>query len=160
MVSNRELKNILQRAIHEFYEKDSILVSVKGMEQACVFRIGLYLNQLMQNNNELSNLDIDCEYNKSNEGTKTLAGVKIRPDLIVHKRNLSNHAANPHNTLVVEFKGWWNNNTDDIDKLIKFTKQEYGYHYPLAVWVKLGKSKNKTQYKYFCNGQKVDENDL
>jgi len=114
----------------------------------------------MQNYPELNNLHLDCEYNKSNRGTKILAGVKIRPDLIIHKRNLNNKHANRYNTLVIEFKGWWNNNISDIEKLKSFTSAQYGYNYPLAIFIKLGKNPNKTIYRYFQNGNEISENDI
>ena len=160
MPTNIRLKNLLKNAIEEFYSNDNELIAVKGMEQACVFRIGLYLYNLMQQDNELSQFDLDCEYNKSNKGAKKLGDTKIRPDLIIHKRNLGNNIPNKKNTLVVEFKGWWNNNQDDIEKLRRFTDIEYHYLYPLAVWVKLGKTSDKTVFRYFKDGQEVEENDL
>jgi hypothetical protein len=96
---NNKLKNIVKQFVEKFYEEDNVLIQVKGMEQACVFRIGLYLNEIMKNDPNLNNLHLDCGYNKSNRGTKMLAGIKIRPDLIIHKRNLNNDNANQHNTL-------------------------------------------------------------
>ena len=149
MPSNIRLKNLLKNAIEEFYSNDNELIAVKGMEQACVFRIGLYLYNLMQRDNKLSQFDLDCEYNKSNKGTKILDDVKVRPDLIIHKRNLNN-----------DIPGWWNKNLNDINKLKKFTDERYNYLYPLAVWVKLGKTSNETIFRYFKNGQEVEENDL
>lgn len=160
MPTNIRLKKLLKNAIEEFYSNDNELIAVKGMEQACVFRIGLYLYNLMQRDNELSQFDLDCEYNKSNKGAKILDDVKVRPDLIIHKRNLNNDIPNQKNTLVVEFKGWWNKNLNDIDKLKKFTDERYNYLYPLAVWIKLGKTSNETIFRYFKNGQEVEENDL
>lgn len=157
---NKKLKNIVKQAVQTFYAKDIELIQVKEMEQACVFRIGLYLNEIMKNYPELNDLHLDCEYNKSNRGTKMLAGVKIRPDLIIHKRNLNNDNANQHNTLVVEFKGWWNDNLSDIEKLKNFTSPQYGYHYPLAIFIKLDKNNNKTIYRYFQNGNEISEEDI
>ena len=146
---NKKLKNIVKQAVQTFYAKDIELIQVKGMEQACVFRIGLYLNEIMKNYPELNDLHLDCEYNKSN-----------RPDLIIHKRNLNNDNANQHNTLVVEFKGWWNDNLSDIEKLKNFTSPQYGYHYPLAIFIKLDKNNNKTIYRYFQNGNEISEEDI
>ena len=94
MLSNIRLKNLLKNAIEEFYSKDNELIAVKGMEQACVFRIGLYLYNLMQQDSTLSQFDLDCEYNKSNKGPKILDNAKVRPDLIIHKRNLNNDIPN------------------------------------------------------------------
>ena len=157
---NAKMKNIIKQAIHKFYHNDNELIQVRGMEQACVFRIGLYINEIMQNDEQLRHLDLDCEYNKSNIGTKTLAGVKVRPDLIIHKRNLANTNTNQYNTLVIEFKGWWNDNISDIEKLKNFTNIELGYHYPLAIFIKLGKNFETTSYRYFHNGTEIFDKDF
>ena len=136
---NKILIDILKESVERFYVSDSILAKTGGMEQACVFRIGLYLHEIIKTNPQFQNLDLDCEYNKNQRGTKRLDGVTVRPDLIIHQRNLNNGIANDSNTLIVEFKGWWSHDTSkDIDKLRKFTGLDEGYIYKLGIFVKLG----------------------
>ena len=161
MTSNNLLKNILKRAINKFYQKDGILLenNLEGMERSCVFRIGIYLQELMDVHIEFNELNLDCEYNKSNTEQKTLCGKPVIPDLILHKRNLNNPITNDNNTMIVEFKGHWNHNEyGDYNKLENFTLQNGEYGYQLGVFVKL--KENNYELKYFKNGQEVDENDL
>ena len=118
-INDNKLKEILNISLKQFYEKDKILVEQKGMEQACVFRIGLYLNEQLKRNPELNCLNLDCEYNKSNFGAKITPRFKkgTRPDLIIHERNLEPNISNDNNIFIIEFKGWWNNTTKrDIQK--------------------------------------------
>ena len=63
MTSNSLLKNILKRAINKFYQKDGILLenNLEGMERSCVFRIGIYLQELMDVHVEFNELNLDCE---------------------------------------------------------------------------------------------------
>ena len=163
MVSNVELKKILNTAINKFYENDSVLVSLKGMEQACVFRIGLYINELLCNNSNLNYLNLDCEYNKSNFGAKKTPRFPkgTRPDLIIHERNLNPNISNDNNTFIIEFKGWWNKATQrDIEKLEDFTSPSMGYHYQLGALVILTKNHNQVSLRYFKNGEEVRGDDL
>ena len=84
-----ELISLLKKAVKKFYENDNLLVCKGGMEQACVFRIGIYLNELIKNHPRFNNLNLDCEYNKSSRGNKRLRGISVRPDLIIHERKKS-----------------------------------------------------------------------
>lgn len=163
MISDVELKNILNTAINKFYENDSVLVSLKGIEQACVFRIGLYINELLSNNSSSNCLNLDCEYNKSNFGAKKTPRFPkgTRPDLIIHERNLNPNISNDNNTFIMEFKGWWNKATQrDIEKLEDFTNPYMGYHYQLGALVILTKNHNQVSVRYFKSGQEVNGNDL
>lgn len=153
------LKEILKNALEKFYQRDAkYLLSVRGMEQACVFRIGLYIQNLMNSQSALSHLDLDCEYNKCFNHPKTTPRHPkgARPDLIIHKRNLNKNQPNDKNTMVIEFKGYWNKNIqNDIEKLEDFTNIACGYHYQLGAFVCL----NKTNFeiKYFKNGEECNE---
>ena len=161
MVSNIKLNKCLKMAVSEFYKNDSMLVgNVDGMERTCVSKIVIYLNKIIETDEDFSELNLDVEYNKCNTGTKKLDNKPVIPDLIIHQRNLNNPIANPYNTLVVEFKGCWNDNMDDIEKLKKFTSPYFEYIYQLGIFVKLGRSEASTEYRYFKNGQEVKENDL
>ena len=156
-----ELISLLKKAVKKFYENDNLLVCKGGMEQACVFRIGIYLNELIKNHPRFNNLNLDCEYNKSSRGNKRLRGISVRPDLIIHERNFNPDNINDNNTLIIEFKGWWNKNTrNDIDKLIGLTSIQDGYNYKLGIFIKLGKTQETTTFKYYIMGREVLEHDL
>ncbi len=162
-ITDVQLKTILDFAISEFYNKDRDLIIRRGMEQACVFRIGLYINNLLKEHNNLKNLDLDCEYNKCNFGSKTTPRFPkgTRPDLIIHERNLNPNISNDNNTFIIEFKGWWNKATQrDIEKLEDFTDPYKGYHYQLGALVILTKNYAQVSIRYFKNGQEDDTDDL
>lgn len=158
-ISIIDLKNILKAALNEFYQNDAkCLLAVKGMEQACVFRIGLYMQNIMNKQPTLSTLNLDCEYNKCFNQPKTTPRHKrgARPDLIIHKRNLNPDKPNNENIMVIEFKGYWNKNIkSDIEKLEDFTSCLCGYHYKLGAFVYL----NKTNFeiRYYKDGEQLYE---
>ena len=157
-INDNKLKEILNISLKQFYEKDKILVEQKGMEQACVFRIGLYLNEQLKRNPELNCLNLDCEYNKSNFGAKITPRFKkgTRPDLIIHERNLEPNISNDNNIFIIEFKGWWNNTTKrDIQKLEDFTDPVKGYHYRLGVFIVLTKNIEDVKFQYFKDGHRI-----
>jgi hypothetical protein len=151
------LKDKLKCAINEAYQNDKHLITRGGMEQACVFKIGYYLQESIRNNDELQNHSLDCEYNKSvDSNTKPTSSFPkgTRPDLILHKRG-----THDYNLLVVEFKGWWSRKSEDNDcmkKLKNYTSEDGIYRYKLGVYVKLGK--DTADFKYFINGALVSDN--
>lgn len=162
-VSDERLKEILIRSLNKFYDKDKPIIKRTGMEQACVFRIGLYINELLKQDEQLCHLDFDCEYNKNNYGTKSTPRFPkgTRPDLIIHERNLEPNAINDNNIFIIEFKGWWNKaRRRDIEKLEDFTDPYKGYHYQLGVLVVLTKNFDDLRLRFFKDGQEVVENDL
>ena len=156
MIPNITLTNILKKAIDKFYQKDGILLEnqIEGMERSCVFRIGIYLQEFMDELSEFDNLKLDCEYNKNKNETKILYGNRVIPDLIIHKRKIETE-----NKMIAEFKGWWNKDyTDDFDKLKKFTLLHGEYAYQLGVFIKL--NERDFELKYFTNGQEITEHAL
>lgn len=152
LLEQNNLKNFLEESIKEFYDKDSLLSERKGMEQACVFRIGLYLQERLKKA-KISDVVVDCEYNKNGDHPKrTVMFVEgVRPDLLIHKRG-----NNTKNLLVVEFKGWWNRAKNrDEDKLKSLTSSKDVYHYLLGAFVRLGKE-NIQDLEYYANGEKLN----
>lgn len=146
------LKKLLEESIKEFYAKDSLLSKRKGLEQACVFRIGLYLQERL-NQEQIPDVVVDCEYNKNGDHPKkTVMFVEgVRPDLLIHKRG-----DNTKNLLVAEFKGWWNKSKNrDEDKLKSLTSPYDEYHYLLGAFVRLGK-KNIQELEYYADGEKLN----
>ena len=146
------LKKLLEESIGKFYKKDSLLSERKGLEQACVFRIGLYLQERLKKA-KISDVVVDCEYNKNGDHPKkTLMFLEgVRPDLLIHKRG-----DNTKNLLVAEFKGWWNKSKNrDEDKLKSLTSPYDEYHYLLGAYVRLGK-KNIQELEYYADGKKLN----
>lgn len=147
-----KLKYMLTEAIDTAYRNDHDLFTRGGLEQSCVFRIGYYLQKLIDNDNELHNYNLDCEYNKNGYNSKTTPRFPkgTRPDLILHERT-----SNQYNLLMVEFKGWWSKKSrNDHLKLEDFTSLTCGYQYKLGAYVILGKENSKITY--FIDGRQID----
>lgn len=158
-INDEYLKNILNRALEQFYINDEDLIACKGMEQACVFRIGLYVHELLKMDTKSNNLNLDCEYNKNGCGAKVTPRFRkgARPDLIIHERSLD--AQNYNNKFIIEFKGWWNKATQrDIEKLEDFTDSQKGYNYQLGALVILTRYYEKLDIRYFKNGKELIKN--
>jgi hypothetical protein len=150
-----ELITYLKNAINAVYQEERFLLRFaegdrEGLEQAFVFRIGIHLsNQLAGTSFEL--LDLDSEYNKNHGNAKTSRRFPngLRPDLIIHKRD-----SNEENKLVVEFKGWWNNDIEkDIEKLEDLTDPNDNYNYLIGVFVQIGI--NQAAFRFFINGTEI-----
>ena len=88
------VKAEIKSAIEKFINNDKKdLVAVGIYEPSVSHRIAVYLE------NEFPKYKVDCEYNKDGESSKLNSeGKKVRPDIIVHKRGISN------NLVVIEVK--------------------------------------------------------
>ena len=165
---------LLDKAVQKFYTADHTLLTISAPERACVFRIGHYLQQLLEQESDSHGLCVDCEYgNAVDADGKQLKkylgfGVyadqkdntdRIFPDLIVHKRG-----THEQNMLVVEFKGCWNDKwqawDDDRRKLEAFTNtcpyddiQDY-FYYKAGLFVALGEQ--HPCYVQFCDGHQIE----
>lgn len=152
MILNEEqislLRGIIQVSLDNLYRNDIELVQRGGMEQAISFRFGIYLMEQCQQIEWLRNSDFDMEYNKNGVNPKRTPRRPngTRPDLIVHTRN-----SNEANILIVEIKGWWNDEPRERDriKLEDFVHQEGEYKYGYGVFIDLGK--NGCEPEYFKN---------
>ena len=150
------LVDLLSSAISSVYHEERFLLEYAqgeraGLEQAFVFRTGIYLSRLLDGT-EYEELDLDSEYNKNHGNAKTSKRFPngLRPDLIIHRRD-----SNEQNKLVVEFKGWWSNDVEtDLKKLEDLTDQSDNYNYLIGVLVQIGKT--EPAYHYFINGTKYE----
>lgn len=154
-ISEEELQDLLKDAIKEAYKQSPDLFMYEGIEQAMVFRIGIHLQDFANETDAISDLDIDCEYNKNLDQTKQdMSGKGIRPDLIIHSRG--NHG---NNLLAVEFKGHWNLNVDrDKKKLRELTSPVSHYRYKLGVLVILGR--RSVEFTYYKNGAEAGRDNI
>lgn len=124
---------------------------MKGLEQAFVFRTGIYLQKILSNS-FYSKFDLDSEYNKALGVKKTTDRFRkgIRPDLLLHKRH-----THDNNLLAVEFKGNWKTKAHrDLEKLEDLTSPKGPYRYLLGVFVLIGL--HEPEYKFFKNGMEVN----
>lgn len=149
------LKTILQAAVNQVYNEDRFILkykmeSMKGLEQAFAFRVGLYLQEKLKNT-PFESLDLDAEYNKSLGASKMLEEFPkgIRPDLILHQRG-----THEKNILAIEFKGHWNQLKEkDIRKLIGLTSTNGDYKYTLGALVII--NKDSADYTYYNDGEVI-----
>jgi hypothetical protein len=152
------LMSALFAAVKAVYEEKRSLLTYakgdrKGLEQAFVFRTGLYLSGHLKGS-EYELLDLDSEYNKNHGDPKKTINFPngIRPDLIVHERD-----SNEKNKLVVEFKGYWDSGIDnDLMKLADLTSPHDQYQYAIGVLVIIGKA--NAEFRIFINGQEINGN--
>ena len=171
------IEKILNAALDELYEKDQKLIfneqfegnrtHCHSSERSIVHKYAIYFEKLIIN--ELSNnceYCVDVEYNQNIDRLKILTSRPngAYPDMILHKRG-----TNDHNTLVAEFKTWWNkdkwmwkrkgkndkkikikNTDEDIEKIKEFLNQEseYGYDYDYGVSIILGKKREDVRINF------------
>ena len=163
---------LFKQAIKIFYEHDRKLLEIAAHERACVARIAIYLQQLLNNEPNAKKLCVDCEYgsmttdtgeefkkymdtNGAYGGNDGQYG-RFFPDLIVHERGTQQN-----NLLVAEFKGYWHSGTwgQDQTKLECLTKggpslnlKPY-FCYQHGVFVALGRK--HAHFVEFANGRQV-----
>lgn len=144
-VQIEELQGIITNCTAVLYENDSDIIRRGGMEQSASFRFAVYLNDFIRGCNWLNNTQVDIEYNKNGlEPKKTPRRPNgVRPDIIVHNRG-----NNDRNVLVIEIKGWWNDERREADiiKLEDFVDQDGEYKYGLGAFVELGEHDSYIQY--------------
>ena len=160
MPDNKLLKNLIDQALDKFYALDGVLLKndLRGTERSCVFRIGIYLQDIMNDIPELAEYSLDCEYNKSGRSPKRLHDKLIRSDMILHKRSSDADIIDPQsNLLAIEFKGYWSRRSKDIEKLQKLTDSDYGYCYQLGAAIKLTPEREKVKITYLTHGKIISD---
>lgn len=111
-------------------------------ERSIVFRFAHYLQCELSSSVEYSSYYVDCEYNRHIADIKDVGdnSKAIYPDLVVHKRG-----SDANNLLVIEFKAYWNDKTNELEKDINkvefMKKPPYNYKYGLVVII--GKTMDK-----------------
>jgi len=142
-----ELKNMINNALFELYKNDHNLITNDAHEMACVFRFGIYFEQLKKTS-AFNHLSVDCEYNRYNKEPKKILENFVRPDLIHHERGTQNN-----NLLIIEFKkanSPEDNKNDDFRKLKEFTSLTGEFKYLLGAYIEV---KNEgSSIIYFMNG--------
>lgn len=139
---------LLKNAIDIVYKKHRKIFEKKGVERSIVALIYAEMYQMLPES-DYSNLDLNLEYNKEGDDKKTAQGFPdgMCPDMILHRMN-----SQDNNKMVVEFKGWWNNNCErDLKKLSALTTKFDRYNYLLGVFVSLGKK--EANYTMIIDGE-------
>jgi hypothetical protein len=95
---------------------------------------------------------LDSEYNRDHSNPKRTQDFPngTFPDIILHKRDDEHY-----NILIIEFKTWWDLDTeDDIKKIENFTNQDGKYQYALGYSIVIGKKRSEVQKTLITNGKK------
>ena len=132
MVDFQLINKMLNNALNKLYNNDASLIIRRTNERSIVFRLGIYLQEEL-NINGLEEYNLDCEYNRNMEESKSTCNLLngTYPDLIIHTRE-----SNENNLLILEFKTWWNSNQDNDEyKIREFKNSPYNYIYGATVLI-------------------------
>lgn len=147
----RRLFSLLEEAVCKIYRNYSKVFERRGLEQCIVALIYAQLFQAVSES-EYAELDLSSEYTKNGNSVKATSNFPqgVRPDIILHRM-----WSNKENKIAIEFKGWWNNDSDkDIKKLKDLTSPDEEYKYLIGVWVLLGQ--DKPVFKFVIDGEEKD----
>jgi len=149
-----ELNLAIDSALNILYENDHYLIRNKVHERSIVFWFSLYLHQTLALTDFVA-LNLDIEYNKNHSDPKNTMNFPngTYPDMILHRRG-----SNDENILMIEFKTWWDNNTQtDIKKLKDFTDQNHPYKYGMGYSIVFTQERCEVQKTLAMNGEVCDE---
>lgn len=133
-----DIKHSVDNAIQQLYTHDFCLLQYDVNERTITHKLAQYLEI------EFPGWDVDCEYNRNHDITKTLSTLpdscnqcvsskerSVFPDIIVHKRQTG------ENLLVIEVKKSTNSEASEYDetKLHGFVR-EHKYKYALFLILK------------------------
>lgn len=175
-MDNKLIIKLLKQSVDLLYTNDSYLIEHFVHEQDISHRIAHYFENLLNHYSwyKKSSFNIDVEYNRNFDDSKQVyrnchncdidrcyihqSHYKIdnyqsscKPDIILHERG-----SNDNNILVVEIKISNDESKEDFAKLSAFTCNASVYKYKMGIYINID---NQPSYKYFKNGQEV-ENDL
>lgn len=113
ITKTEKLDYLIRTALSLLYKNDKYLIDIHANERCIVFRFGYYFQNLLSMHCEYKEYNLDLEYNRDGEDPKKTPNHEkgIYPDVILHKRG-----NNKDNLLVMEFKGYWNNQGQEEDK--------------------------------------------
>jgi hypothetical protein len=145
-----EVKNIIEKALDKLYTEDLFLISASVNERSIAFRLGLYIEQLKNENTVFKNYHLDSKYNKNKDKFKKTPAKPngAIPDLILHKRG-----NNWNNLMIIEIKrpNNYRGRNQDIQKLIDFTNKQGNYKYEIGIFIILGHTRERVKLNYYIN---------
>ena len=148
IVNNISEKTKIKKEIIKTEVEDEIKKQLKEChvgERAIVFRFAHYLQIEISEIHKYSMYNLDCEYNRNKTDLKRTSSFPngAFPDLIIHKRS-----KNDHNLLVMEFKTYWNNSQESIDKDFNKVKEFMGdpYYYKYGLVVIIGRKLSELKF--------------
>lgn len=144
-----ELKTLLGESLRRLYDLDAELLKNKTpkqvvSERCLVFRLGWYLQTLLETHKDFKTYRVDAEYNRYFGDPKRVGFEKncrkVIPDLIIHRRGTQTD-----NLAVFEFKkgGAYSpeDQQRDFIKLQYFTDPNKGYAYQFGFGIVFGEDK-------------------
>jgi len=155
MIDDKTIKIIVKKSIEKMFQKDADLFEVNINERTISHKLAEYLQC------ELSDLNVDCEYNRHIENLKTLELPKdqinwndteaktVFPDIIIHKRKKNINIA------VIEIK----KSSSSVDRMIDknklkaFTKEPYNYY--LGIFIEINTQNKKFDMRFFKGGEEL-----
>ena len=153
----------IKESLIDLYEHDNYLIWINRPkhrdrnrhqedhvgERAIVFRFGHYLQNRLDLDHDFRGYNLDCEYNRNGLRQKEVYGRATYPDMILHRRGSNNH-----NIMVIEFKGYWNNNREYDEKKIRgFTNDNGEYKYSVGYTVLIGRRLDKVVIEEYKKGE-------
>lgn len=176
-MENKLIIELLKQSVDLLYKNDSYLIKHSVHEQDISHRIAYYFENLLNNYSwyKKSSFNVDVEYNKNFDDTKRVHSncddcgndrcyinqssyyidnyqSPCKPDIILHERG-----SNDNNILVIEIKKCNNECKEDFAKLSALTCNASDYKYKIGIYINID---NQPSYKYFKDGQEVEEGDL
>jgi hypothetical protein len=127
IIKNDAIREIMENALSELFEKDNRIIFRKLHEEAINHRLSVYIEENIKENINYKYLDVDLEYNKNYDMEKEIIGTdgikyRIRPDIIIHQRE-----NNQNNKIAIECKKNYITQKDRIKLVALFDKNQYGY---------------------------------
>jgi len=149
----QELKEGIHEATRSFLKRESGLLDRDNYEVTVSTALSIDVSKRFAS----PTYHVHAEYDKHGKKHKTLNGIGIRPDILIH------HAGDDKaNLLVIELKKGQNPDDDDLRKLTGMTdpKGEDGYRYTFGLFVGFSKNTNgkyNTHLQWFSKGKKIDQ---
>ncbi len=136
--------------MEKLLEKDVFLIKNVLHEGTLSHKLGCYLQ------NQFPEMDVDCEYNKHEVGTKMIVindkEEEIRPDIVVHRRG-----DDSNNLVVIEVKKEGSRKERDwaVTKLTELTRKDGKYQYKYGVLVEVQIRTNEILEGWYVDGKVV-----
>jgi hypothetical protein len=139
-----EIRGIIELALRELYNNDSILINRSTKEESINHWLAIYIDSIIKEKVKLKlDYNVDVEYNRDVTGeffdgsamnkkiirrsTIELSFQEVIPDIIVHKRG-----SNEHNYLCIEAKKKYSGNrarNRDLNKILGLLEEPFKYSF-------------------------------
>jgi hypothetical protein len=130
----QRVREALKTSLNKLLDRDLELLVMGAHEQAVCHRLATYLDAM-------TDLNVDCEYNRDMLQPKMLKdGKPFRPDIIIHRR-----LSNKNNLLVVEAKTGPQDEEEDIKKLQELIQEIGRYHYFVGAFIRFFNNPDRVQ---------------